>query len=119
MQLVDDCIVAQRYGRPFRVRAITYSFHNPANPASLVACCDGRADPAEIQDGRSIQACGYVDSDGNERGVRLKKSRFQRGIASRETMQRDGNLFIGAVIRKAYVGVNEEGTEAAGASGVV
>jgi serpin B len=47
----------------------------------------------------------------------MEKADFS-GVASRETMQRDGNLYINAVIHKAYVDVNEEGTEAAAATAV-
>jgi serpin B len=40
------------------------------------------------------------------------------GIASRKTMLADDNLYISAAIHKAYVDVDEEGTEAAAATGI-
>ena len=54
---------------------------------------------------------------GMKKAFDMKMADFS-GIASRETMQRDGNLSISAVIHKAYVDVNEEGTEAAAATAV-
>jgi serpin B len=54
---------------------------------------------------------------GMKKAFDMKMADFS-GVASRETMQRDGNLSISAVIHKAYVDVNEEGTEAAAATAV-
>ena len=57
------------------------------------------------------------DAAGLRQKVDMKMADFS-GVASRETMQRAGNLSISAVIHKAYVDVNEEGTEAAAATAV-
>jgi len=54
---------------------------------------------------------------GMKKAFDMKMADFS-GVASREAMQRDGNLSISAVIHKAYVDVNEEGTEAAAATAV-
>ncbi len=54
---------------------------------------------------------------GMKKAFDMKMADFS-GVASRETMQREGNLSISAVIHKAYVDVNEEGTEAAAATAV-
>jgi serpin B len=64
---------------------------------------------AQFEFGRTLKTMGMKDA------FDLKTADFS-GIASRETMQREGNLYISAVIHKAYVEVNEEGTEAAAAT---
>src|SRR4029077_11367420 len=64
---------------------------------------------AQFELGDTLTTMGMKDA------FDLKTADFS-GIASRETMQRDGNLYVSAVIHKAYVEVNEEGTEAAAAT---
>jgi serpin B len=54
---------------------------------------------------------------GMKKAFDMKLADFS-GVASREAMRRDGNLSISTVIHKAYVDVNEEGTEAAAATAV-
>jgi serpin B len=64
---------------------------------------------AQFELGDTLTTMGMKDA------FDLKTADFS-GIASRETMQHDGNLYVSAVIHKAYVEVNEEGTEAAAAT---
>ncbi|HPC21356.1 MAG TPA: serpin family protein, partial [Phycisphaerae bacterium] len=57
-----------------------------------------------------------LDDALRELGMRLA---FRVGAADFSGMDGTQELYIGAVLHKAYVDVNEEGTEAAGATGVV
>jgi serpin B len=64
---------------------------------------------------------GTLIAMGMKKAFDVKMADFT-GVASRKTIQGDGNLYnlyISAVIHKAYVDVNEEGTEAAAATAVV
>jgi serpin B len=63
---------------------------------------------------------GTLIAMGMKKAFDVKMADFT-GMASRKTMQRDGNLYnfyISAVIHKAYVDVDEEGTEATAATAV-
>jgi serpin B len=104
----DGLSALERSLTPFTIRQILPRL----SPAATVALTLPKF-TMEVQ----FKLADMLTAMGMKEAFDWKKANFS-GIASRETMQRDGNLFIGAVIHKADVDVNEEGTEAAAATGI-